>query len=186
MGGAQKALWLAVALFSLVLFLMVLRKPRTIMVDAMSRVVSIGRKSPSPAAHVSPRPVQQVSPPPTHQQPVPAPKPASAPFVLRGRDLQGRSYQLPFSPADFARAGGRLVIGRSHDLCGLCIRHDSISRQHATLTLAGSELRIEDRNSGNGTVVNGRKLIVGTPPVPLRHGDRISLGEVDLVFESAS
>ena len=102
---------------------------------------------------------------------------------LRGRDLQGLSYDLAFNESDFLRGGGRLVIGRNQDLSQLLLSQDSISRQHATLTLNGGNVLVEDRNSGNGTTVNGRELKVGQPAVPLRPGDKLTLGEVDLMFE---
>jgi len=44
-------------------------------------------------------------------------------------------------------------------------------------------VQVEDRNSGNGTMVNGRQLAVGQPAVPLQPGDKLTLGEVDLIFE---
>jgi pSer/pThr/pTyr-binding forkhead associated (FHA) protein len=102
---------------------------------------------------------------------------------LRGRDLHGISYDIAFTDADFRRCGGRLVIGRNHDLSQLHLSHDSVSRQHATLTWQDGSVHVEDRNSGNGTKVNGRELMVGSPPTPLRSGDKLSLGEVDLMFE---
>jgi pSer/pThr/pTyr-binding forkhead associated (FHA) protein len=42
---------------------------------------------------------------------------------------------------------------------------------------------VEDRNSGNGTKVNGREILIGSPPVALQPGDKLTLGEVDLMFE---
>lgn len=102
---------------------------------------------------------------------------------LRGRDSQGLSYDLTFSPADFQRHGKRLVIGRNNDLSQLVVSHDSVSRQHATLILNGSSVQVEDRNSGNGTKLNGSDLRVGQPAVSLNPGDKLTLGEVDLIFE---
>ena len=102
---------------------------------------------------------------------------------LRGRDIHGLSYDVAFSPADFQRHGNRLVIGRNNDLSQLVLSHDSVSRQHATLTFAGHSVQVEDRNSGNGTKVNGREIGVGQPAVPLNPGDKLTLGEVDLIFE---
>ena len=102
---------------------------------------------------------------------------------LRGRDMQGLSYDLAFTDADFRSGGGRLVIGRNNDLSQLLLSHDSVSRQHTTLTLQGNTVQVEDRNSGNGTKVNGRDVIVGSPAIPLRNGDKLTLGEVDLMFE---
>ena len=103
---------------------------------------------------------------------------------LRGHNLQGGTYDIAFTVADFRKSGGRLVIGRKNDLRQLCLPHDSISRQDATLSLQGGRIYLEDWNSVNGTKVNGRKLIVGDSPVTQQAGDRFTLGEVVLIFEA--
>lgn len=107
-------------------------------------------------------------------------------MCLRGRDLTGRSYEIPFSESDFQRHGGTLVIGRSYDSSQLILSHDSVSRQHATLSLVNGQVHAGDRNSSNGTKLNGRILSAGSPPAPLHHVDKLSLGEVDLMFEVIS
>lgn len=170
----QIVLWVAVATFALVIFVMVLRKPRTVMVDAVSRMVGSRRHGASQGARGH-----------EHTATIPSRSPAAARGImrLRGRDLQGRSYEISFGPGDFRHHGGRLVIGRNKDLSQLVVAHDSVSRQHATLSQSGASILVEDRNSGNGTKVNGREVTVGTPPVPLGPGDRLTLGEVDLIFE---
>ena len=179
--GLQTMLLITLSLFAVVLFLMLLRKPRMVMVDALSRVVHSKRHG-----HPQPSPRQAHSPAP----PAPAPPgrtvAQSGSMRLRGRDLHGQSYDLSFSEPDFHRHGGRLVIGRNNDLSQLVVAHDSVSRQHATLLINGNSVRVEDRNSGNGTRINGRELSVGDPPETLAPGDKITLGEVDLIFEILS
>ena len=171
--GLPVLLLIAVAALAVVMFLMVLRKPRMVMVDAMSRVVRSKRPASAQAAYRATIPAQA------------SPRASSnaGTMRLRGRDMQGLSYDIAFNDADFRRCGGRLVIGRNNDLSQLHLSHDSVSRQHATLSWQGGIVHVEDRNSGNGTKVNGRELTVGSPPCPLRPGDRLSLGEVDLMFE---
>ena len=166
-------LLVALAVFAVVLFLMVLRKPRMVMVDAVSRVVRSKRPASGQGDY------RATVPPP------PPPRGSSHGRVmrLRGRDMQGHSYDIAFNNDNFQRSGGRLVIGRNQDLSQLHLSHDSVSRQHATLSLQGGSIHVEDRNSGNGTKVNGRELTVGAAPTPLRSGDKLTLGEVDLVFE---
>jgi len=167
----------AAAAFAVVLFLLVLRKPRMVMVDAMSRVV---RSKPAASGQAAYR----VSAPATiPAQASPRASSNGGKLRLRGRDLQGISYDIAFNNEDFGRCGNRLVIGRNQDLSQLHLAHDSVSRQHATLSWQGGEIHVEDRNSGNGTKLNGRELIVGSPPAPLRSGDKLTLGEVDLMFE---
>jgi hypothetical protein len=175
----QILLYVAVAGLLLILFLMVLRKPRMAMVDAMSRVVHSARHTPKHTERRQSPPIAH--PPPPRPQPS---SPSQRTMRIRGRDTRGQSYDLPFTPSDFQRHGNRLVIGRKADLSQLVLPQDSISRQHATITLVGgSTIQIEDRNSGNGTRVNGRELAVGQPPATLSPGDKITLGEIDLIFE---
>ena len=166
-------LLIAVAALAVVMFLMVLRKPRMVMVNAMSRVVRSKRPTSEPPSFGGTIPTQ----------PPPRTRSGSGTMRLRGRDIQGLSYDIAFNDADFRRCGGRLVIGRNNDLSQLHLSHDSVSRQHATLLWQGGTVHVEDRNSGNGTKVNGRVLTVGSPPCPLQPGDKLSLGEVDLIYE---
>jgi hypothetical protein len=169
--GLQMLLLVVLAAFAVVMFLMVLRKPRMVMVDAVSKLVHSKRP---PAG----QPAYRANIPPPPHTPL-----KTAGLRLRGRDLQGRSYDLAFSDSDFRLSGGKLVIGRNHDLSQLHLSHDSVSRQHATLSFHGGAIHVEDRNSGNGTKVNGREILIGSPPVALQPGDKLTLGEVDLMFE---
>jgi pSer/pThr/pTyr-binding forkhead associated (FHA) protein len=57
-----------------------------------------------------------------------------------------------------------------------------VSRRHFRLTRTGDQLYLEDLGSVNGSVVNGQRI----PPYtlqPLRPGDRISLGKMELTFQ---
>jgi S1-C subfamily serine protease len=178
--GIQMLLLIVLAAFAVVMFLMVLRKPRAVLVDAMSRVIR-SHKHDRPA--YTPRQPRSPAGPQSGHSRSSMPTGAQGSMRLRGRDLQGLSFDVAFSAAEFRRHGGRLVIGRNNDLSQLVVPHDSVSRQHATLTTNGSSIQVEDRNSGNGTKVNGRDVAVGSPPVPLNPGDKLTLGEVDLIFE---
>jgi hypothetical protein len=176
--GMQMLLLIVLAAFAVVMFLMVMRKPRMVMVDAMSRVIRSHKHDHSPRQAHNPA---ASSPGYPNRQATHAGVQGS--MRLRGRDLQGLSFDIPFSGADFLRHGGRLMIGRKNDLSQLVISHDSVSRQHATLSMKGNSIQVEDRNSGNGTKVNGREIAVGAAPVTLYPGDKLTLGEVDLIFE---
>lgn len=66
------------------------------------------------------------------------------------------------------------VIGRASD-CALVLQSGSVSRRHARITRAGTELTIEDLGSSNGTFVNGARL--GAPRV-LVDGDEVKLGSI--------
>ena len=169
----QILLYVVLAAFAAVMFLMVLRKPRMVMVDAVSKLVHSRHQ---PAGHGASRVNVPASPQPRGSMNTPG-------MRLRGRDLQGCSYDISFSDSDFQLSGGKLVIGRNNDLSQLHLSHDSVSRQHATLSSRGGTIHVEDRNSGNGTKVNGREIAIGSPPVTLQPGDKLTLGEVDLIFE---
>lgn len=180
-GGSGLHMLLIVLLvaFAGVLLVMLQRKPRTVMVDAMSRLVHSKRSQPAAPSHRSGhQPKQTVQHVPTNA-PI-----GGGQMRLRGRDQQGNSYDVAFSPTDFSKSNGRLVIGRNDDLSQLIISHDSVSRQHATLIYANGKVLIEDRNSGNGTFLNGREIKTGDNQFELRSGGKITLGEVDLIFDS--
>jgi phosphoserine phosphatase RsbU/P len=75
------------------------------------------------------------------------------------------------------------TIGRS-SLNDLPIADKMLSRQHARIVRDGNGgLTIEDMGSRNGTFVNGEKL---TAVLPLKSGDRITVGGVTLKVESES
>lgn len=76
-------------------------------------------------------------------------------------------------------------IGRNSGQSQLVISDSSISKQHAQIRRAGDALMVLDRQSANGTAVNGR---VGKPfeEMPLRAGDTLTLGEVKLLLAETS
>lgn len=73
-----------------------------------------------------------------------------------------------------------LSIGRDPDN-GIVLLARTVSRRHAILTFVDGRWLIEDRGSVNGTFVNGIRVPFGAPH-PLRHGDRIAIGDVPLSF----
>jgi len=75
-------------------------------------------------------------------------------------------------------AGGA-VIGRDRS-CAIRIDADSVSRQHARLTVAGHEASIEDLGSKNGTWVAGERI---QSAVPLTDGASFRLGSEILRLE---
>jgi len=85
---------------------------------------------------------------------------------------------------------GETTIGRIDPVTG--IRPDvdltnldtqrSVSRRHAKIVHSGGEFKIvEEIGTMNGTFVNGRRIPTGTP-VPIRDGDRVRSGLVDMTF----
>jgi len=84
----------------------------------------------------------------------------------------------PGTPGPIPLSDG-LVIGR---LAGPGIHrldHPNVSRRHAALEVAGTEVRIRDLGSTNGTFVNGVRIDRGTV---LRPGDRVDIGPFALTF----
>lgn len=168
-GNATQTLLIATVVgLSVITFLMVLRKPRTALAHSLSRLTRPGGQAPPRSA-----PGQQAAQPPAR----------GGRMILRGRDLEGHSFNLEFDAESFNKNGGRLILGRKRDLCQLHLPHDSVSRQHAALVIKSGVVYLEDRNSGNGTILNGKPLTIGSLPVPLSSGDRIRLGEVELMFD---
>jgi len=56
-----------------------------------------------------------------------------------------------------------------------------VSRHHARLSISGPEIRIEDLGSKNGTFLRGRAVTTATPLVD---GDRIRVGDCELIFRT--
>jgi ABC-type multidrug transport system ATPase subunit len=69
-----------------------------------------------------------------------------------------------------------LILGRDPD-CGLVLDCERISRRHARVFRAGSQLMVEDLGSSNGTLVNGQRIAAATV---LHARDIVSLGRFQL------
>jgi pSer/pThr/pTyr-binding forkhead associated (FHA) protein len=71
----------------------------------------------------------------------------------------------------------RTRIGRATG-CELQIESGSVSRHHALIVVGPRESVIEDLNSTNGVLVNGRKVT----RQPLCDGDAITIGETQFRY----
>lgn len=71
------------------------------------------------------------------------------------------------------------IIGREAKN-DICLAHTAASRNHARLVVGPHETFIEDKQSHNGTYVNGERII---GPQWLLSGDIIKIGEVEIVFQ---
>jgi pSer/pThr/pTyr-binding forkhead associated (FHA) protein len=121
---------------------------------------------------------------------------AHAAGVARCADLTAEQIVDADVPEPLAGAGASVVdqwggahlvahgvrLGRTMTTCDLAILHPSVSGLHAVVGLGNEGWSIEDKNSLNGTFVNDRRVSSG----PLRHGDRLQLGEVGLYFVTRS
>ena len=74
-----------------------------------------------------------------------------------------------------------VLIGR-HPECGVQLESNAVSRRHARVFVEGGGYAIEDLGSGNGTFVNGQKIV---GPTQLKPQDRIKLGPVLMRFEES-
>ena len=72
----------------------------------------------------------------------------------------------------------RFVIGRSES-AGLRLDADAVSGEHCALLLRGDRYALQDLNSTNGTRLNGSPI----REARLKAGDRIQVGDVELLFE---
>jgi hypothetical protein len=106
----------------------------------------------------------------------------AAKWQLVGRTPGGRALRLEVTNAMFASNGNRIVLGRTAELCHVVIDDGSVSKQHAQIRKEGSNLKVADRNSSNGTAVNGQFSRQPFDEVPLKEGDTLTLGEVKLDF----
>ena len=75
---------------------------------------------------------------------------------------------------------GEVVIGRGEE-ANIRVDHATVSRRHATLLL-GSEVRIVDHGSFNGTKIGGTKLAPNTP-TPVGLSTIVELGETMIVVQ---
>ncbi len=152
--------------------------------------------STTPSSH--PERVQtSLSSPEPRYDPAPTPSPSAAPgpsptvvyasgAAIPGYlTIQGTSTTVPFPP-------GRteVIVGREDPISNVFPDIDltdhggdegGVSRQHARVSIQGSQILIEDLNSTNYTYVNQHRLTPGQPH-PLGDGDELRFGRVKLIY----
>lgn len=89
-------------------------------------------------------------------------------------------YQPGIAPQQVAIPGELITLGRASD-CTIPIKDRFLSRRHAEIVNERGTWFVRDCGSVNGTLLNGVKI---ADPVPLRAGDRIALGDSEVVFHS--
>jgi len=104
-------------------------------------------------------------------------------WKLDVRTSAGKTFRIPISEAMFASNGSRLVLGRSDELCDLVVEDETVSRQHADIRRNGRGFEVADRNSSNGTAVNGVFIRKPFEHTPLKPGDTLTVGNVKLDFD---
>lgn len=98
------------------------------------------------------------------------------------RPGEGEGYRVCAGDRHALLGEGECVIGRS-SYCSLVVEHETLSRVHASLRVAGDGVELSDLGSSNGTYVNG--VAISTPTI-VRPGDEIRLGRVKIWIEIAS
>ena len=89
-----------------------------------------------------------------------------------------RVLQGPMLDRRFALRRGRTRIGSIADN-DVVIDSEVVSRHHAEIRAGLKKIEIEDLRSTNGTLLNGVPIQVS----PIQLGDRIRIGDVEMVFE---
>jgi adenylate cyclase len=92
--------------------------------------------------------------------------------------LQFTLYQPNVAPMHLSVPAQTITLGRASD-CTIPIRDRFLSRHHAEIVYASGEWMVRDCGSVNGTLLNGVRL---NAPTPLRPGDRIGLGDSEVLF----
>ena len=90
-------------------------------------------------------------------------------------------YSPLFSPFRQQLQGTAVTIGRASD-CSIPIKDRYLSRKHAEIIAERGAWILKDCGSANGTYLNGSRM---ERDHPLRTGDRIRLGDTEIVFETA-
>lgn len=73
---------------------------------------------------------------------------------------------------------GENIVGRAAQ-AQVSIDHSTVSRRHARIVVTGTEARVEDLTSKNGTSVGGSRLAT---PLTLRDGDRVAFGQASFTY----
>jgi sigma-B regulation protein RsbU (phosphoserine phosphatase) len=87
-------------------------------------------------------------------------------------------YSPLFSPFSQPLDGAPVSIGRASD-CSIPIKDRYLSRRHAEILAMNGAWYVKDLGSANGTYLNGNRL---SGDSPLKNGDRIRLGDTEIVF----
>lgn len=100
-----------------------------------------------------------------------------APYILSVRTASGITADLGIDPGCL-QAG--ISIGRS-SACDIRVDDSQTSSHHCFIKLHNKSICLQDNNSRNGTLLNGRVLARGSR-VELHHGDIITIGRSTLTF----
>lgn len=107
--------------------------------------------------------------------------------ILAGKNPQTNDeIFIEISKRLLRESNNELIIGRDSQFCDIVILHPTISaRGHAKINYLGSELRLSDMGSTNGTSVDNRRLGApdGLTSIALKENMILRLGSVELRVE---
>jgi phosphoserine phosphatase RsbU/P len=98
---------------------------------------------------------------------------------MEPRPIRLTVLQPNLGPLKVDAEGPLITLGRATE-CTVPIKDRYLSRRHAEIAFAEGAWIVRDLGSVNGTMLNGRKI---NGMLPLRPGDRITLGDSEVVFE---
>jgi pSer/pThr/pTyr-binding forkhead associated (FHA) protein len=87
-------------------------------------------------------------------------------------------FRLRYRRRELDLSEGSLTVGRSSS-CQLFLDDPLVSRRHAVFLVAGSGVTVEDLQSRNGVLVNGRRIQARTS---LQPGDHVLIGSAELTL----
>jgi DNA-binding winged helix-turn-helix (wHTH) protein len=93
-----------------------------------------------------------------------------------------RGHWLVADGRSFSLGDGLNSVGREPS-AAVWLDSGSVSRRHATITVADGDARIEDTGSKNGTQVNGTPV---RGALTLRDGDLLLIGTVPLTYRTSA
>ena len=102
--------------------------------------------------------------------------------VIEGAPSGTSRFLLVADEWDFAVPAGEVLIGRGPE-CALRLPSSGVSRVHASLQVDDRGAVLRDRDSKNGTWVNGVRI---ASPVALEEGDEILIGSDRFIFRSSA
>ena len=167
--GRQNTFVALLALLTLLALILAMRKPRQAIVRVAGNAMEPLRRSFKPAG----------------QRPAPgAPPKETARVMLTGFDSRGKPVNIPMPDAELDPKRGGFTLGRHHLLVDWTLDDERVSKRHARFTYRGSGYFVEDLNSTNGTLINGTQPCPPFRPMPVRPGDTVRLGGIELTVSA--
>ncbi|MCD8225626.1 MAG: FHA domain-containing protein [Clostridiales bacterium] len=97
----------------------------------------------------------------------------SGPRLLRAMDYGEEDIPIPYYP---------FVIGKQENLVDYCLKHETVSRLHLRIDRREEDYYVEDLNSTNGTMLQGR-LLENNETAKLHSGDELRIAGCRYRFE---